>query len=405
MKKILILGGFRECHDHLLENTENEIYWLINRNYFWEGDQARKTKVTIVYSNDLADNEIAKLASSICAANNIEYIATFHDEFQLLGNKISNLANLPMFCQNDNKTISLFLNKYEMRKHLREAKFEDVIFKKIKSQNDITAVLSDHPDKKFVLKPIDGSGSRDISIIHAKKNNYSVNFDLIKIAEQYFYGEEYSVEAITFKQKHKIIAITKKYTDPETHIEIGHVVPACLPASIEEIIKNRINAFLKLMNIKNGVTHTEIKIEHNSVNVIESHTRTGGDKIPYLVKNTYGVDLWKENANFVFMHKEPELVQKNFDQIDLKIIPNLATAIFFILPKIFGEISSIAGLNDIHTMPGYVNHEFKKKIGDYISKPMHSHDRIGYVIFEGQTSDIAVLRAKNAINHITYAVG
>ena len=45
------------------------------------------------------------------------------------------------------------------------------------------------------------------------------------IVEEYIEGEEYSIEGISFKGKHKFLAITKKFTTGAPNfIETGHIV-------------------------------------------------------------------------------------------------------------------------------------------------------------------------------------
>jgi biotin carboxylase len=292
-----------------------------------------------------------------------------------------------------------------MRKHLEKIRLENVKYKLVNNLYDARSFMSGG-NEKYILKPVDGNGSRGVfSVTLDNINNYANVFKTgVYLIEQFFVGEEYSVEAVSYQGIHQIVAITKKFIDLKTHIEVGHVVPAPITKETDAQIRLYVSSFLQVMGIRNGVTHTEIKVSNQNIQIIESHTRIAGDKIPLLVKNSYGINLWEISAEFTFLHSKSNKLFKLIQCIKEKQYPLLATAIMYILPDQFGRITSISGLENVPAFPGYIYHEMKKGLGDLVHLPAHSHDRLGYVVFSGETSEIAVLRAQQALKLIKYEI-
>lgn len=49
------------------------------------------------------------------------------------------------------------------------------------------------------------------------------------VVEEFLDGDEFSVEALSTGGRHRIIAVTRKFTDPMTFVSRGHVIPAPSP--------------------------------------------------------------------------------------------------------------------------------------------------------------------------------
>lgn len=192
-------------------------------------------------------------------------------------------------------------NKYEMRKKLKEAGIKTPNFVKVNSNKDSWKI----DDFKFpvIVKPTDRSGSRGITKLYESSYlgeaiNYSIkdSFEKCAIIEEYIEGDEYSCECISFKGKHYFLAFTKKYTTGAPNfIETAHCQPSDISLDIQEKIINDVFNALDALNIKNGASHTEFKIDSNgNFGIIEIGARMGGDCIGSdLVKISTGYDFVK----------------------------------------------------------------------------------------------------------------
>lgn len=190
-------------------------------------------------------------------------------------------------------------NKYEMRKKMLENKINTPKFIKVDT-NPLTWNV-DNMTFPIIVKPTDRSGSRGITKIFSKeelKDAIAVavenSFENKAIVEEYIDGEEYSCECISYKGKHTFLAFTKKYTTGAPNfIETGHIQPSDIKEEYQEKIKNEIFKTLDALEIKNGASHSEFKIDENgNCKIIEVGARMGGDCIGSdLVRLSTGYDF------------------------------------------------------------------------------------------------------------------
>lgn len=155
----------------------------------------------------------------------------------------------------------------------------------------------------IIVKPTDRSGSRGVTKLEcsdglesAIQNAIAQSFEKMALIEEFASGDEYSVECISFKGKHSLLQITKKYTSGAPHfIETGHLEPALLREELQAKIKDIVFKALDSLEITYGASHSEIKIaEDETIAIIEIGARMGGDFIgSHLVELSTGVDFVK----------------------------------------------------------------------------------------------------------------
>ena len=136
----------------------------------------------------------------------------------------------------------------------------------------------------YVLKPLKGASKKGVNFVSGIKSCITVPDDLkdgLFMAEEYISGQEYSIESISFNDRHDIIQITEKVTTGAPHfVELEHHQPAHLSPSIEKKIRNIIPPILSSVNFSNGASHIEIKVnDQGDVYLIEVNPRGGGDYI------------------------------------------------------------------------------------------------------------------------------
>lgn len=93
-------------------------------------------------------------------------------------------------------------------------------------------------------------------------------------------GNEYSVEGLSFGGKHYIIQVTEKISSGAPHcVELGHRQPANISSEMRKRIEKVLTGVFDRLQLKNGASHTEIKIIDNRIYLIEINFRPGGDHI------------------------------------------------------------------------------------------------------------------------------
>lgn len=198
------------------------------------------------------------------------------------------------------ETTKYTTNKYEMRCQLQKHGIPVPRFKKISDISEIDPAVLKYP---LIVKPTDRSGSRGVTKVYGIEElteaiEYGVqySFEHAVIVEDFLEGNEYSCESISYKGRHKLLTVTKKYTTGAPHyIETGHIEPADLSAEIYEKIDDIIDRALDALNITTGASHAEIKIDDNGeIGIIEIGARMGGDCIGSdLVYLSTGYDFLK----------------------------------------------------------------------------------------------------------------
>lgn len=158
-------------------------------------------------------------------------------------------------------------------------------------------------DFPFIVKPTDRSGSLGVTLVYNTKDlkkavEYACNCSFEKkcVVEQYIKGREVSVESISYKGEHRILAITDKVITNESYfVEIEHHQPTSVSENLKDKIEKLVLQILDVTDLKNGDRHTELIIdEKNNVYAIEIGSRMGGDFIgSHLVKLSTGHDFVK----------------------------------------------------------------------------------------------------------------
>lgn len=160
------------------------------------------------------------------------------------------------------------------------------------------------PDAVFplIVKPTDRSGSRGVTLARderalkeAVRRCIGCSFEKKAIVEAYIEGEEFSAESISFEGRHRLLAVTQKFTTNAPHfIETGHLQPARTPCSrqrVEEAVYRALDA----LGVRCGASHAEFRITpQGEVRFIEVGARMGGDCIGSdLVPLSTGYDFLK----------------------------------------------------------------------------------------------------------------
>ena len=190
----------------------------------------------------------------------------------------------------------------------------------------------------LIVKPTDRSGSRGVQLVYNRDElrkaiacSLDAGFEKKVLLEEYVEGTEYSVECLSYKKKHELIAVTRKYTSGNNmFIERGHLEPGCKDIGMLEKIRNTVFHALDSLEIENGPSHSEIRINENGdIKFIEIGARMGGDCIgSSLVELSTGIDFVKATID-IALGNEPDIglrkdraaaIRYIFNQDDLDVL-------------------------------------------------------------------------------------
>jgi biotin carboxylase len=147
-----------------------------------------------------------------------------------------------------------------------------------------------------VVKPLSATGSVGVGVV---RDPDEVTAAYLRAAdgartvliERFLAGPQYSVEAMSEDGVHAVLAVTRKYSDPESLVELGHVLPALLDEAQHAAIAGCAGAVLDAVGLTYGPSHTEVILTSDGPMPIETHARVGGDDIWLMVHAATGVDL------------------------------------------------------------------------------------------------------------------
>ncbi len=244
----------------------------------------------------------------------------------------------------------------------------------VESIDDLKGIELEYP---LIVKPTDRSGSRGINKVNNEeelikgiedaKNNA---FEKKALVEEFATGQEYSVECVSYHGEHHMLTMTKKYTTGAPHfVETGHLEPAPEVNFTYEGIRKIVYNALDSLQIREGASHTELKVaEDGSVKIIEIGGRMGGDFIgSHLVQLSTGINFVKDVIDVAF-NKEPDYT------------PSLhcGSAVIFMVDE--KEMSRYKRVKAEH--PEYIVEE---KVDDLVKGELHdSSERKGYCILQSE---------------------
>lgn len=231
-----------------------------------------------------------------CREIGIDGICSISSDLAVIS--VNHVANNLGLTGNSPESTAKSTNKHLMRNAFEERKDPSPRSFLLDENTDLSGMDISYP---AIVKPTDRSGSRGIFKVNnaeeakiAYRESVKQSLEKRVLIEEFAEGDEYSVEYISCSGKHHFLAVTKKYTTGAPHfIETGHLEPAPVSEEETEMIKSVVEHALDTLEIKNGASHSEIKIdEEGTIKIIEIGARMGGDCIGSdLVKYSTGYDF------------------------------------------------------------------------------------------------------------------
>jgi hypothetical protein len=165
--------------------------------------------------------------------------------------------------------------------------------------------LADRVAYPAVLKPAEGSGSRNIHHVESA----DVLCTLLKehagegafLLEEYLYDEPgedgwyasyLSVESVVSNGRVGHVALTGRFPLAEPFRETGNFIPAILRPELVPVVLALVDECVRALGILDAVIHSEIKLTPDGPKVIEVNGRLGG-RPPFVLRSVSDVNLFR----------------------------------------------------------------------------------------------------------------
>lgn len=297
---VLVVGGGMEIPGLLREHLPGLRTSVMCQMYVLPRlrDVDRHARV-LAFQRDSPDTEWINSALGVHRDDPFTRVAAFSERDQ---RRAARLAEALQLSWHPVEVVEAVYDKDLTRRILAEAGVEKVLVKRCGSGDEAAAWVGENPGR-WVLKPVDGTGSAGVSVVSTAEEarrayercaaaDHSGDIERTQVlVEEYLDGPQISVESFSEEGEHCVVAATGKFSHPDSLVELGHVVPAALSEKDREEVWRYVPAVLDALGVRNGACHTELVLTGEGPRLIETHLRLGGDDIPELVKEATGVDL------------------------------------------------------------------------------------------------------------------
>lgn len=381
MRKLAIIGA-NEFQLELIIKAKEKGYET--HVFAWKAGDVGEVEADYFYPISITDKE-AILEQ--CEIIGIDGIASIASDLAII--TVDFIANELNLVGNSCECSSLTTNKYLMREALGN---ENLPIPNFQLFSSITDVEVDRFSLPCIVKPIDRSGSRGITLISSFKDlstatikSQECSFVDDVLIEEFINGREFSIESISRSGEHRILQITEKFTTGSPcFIERGHLTPARISENEVTLISKVVTKALSCLKVKNGAAHSEIKLNSNGeVKIIEIGARMGGDFIgSHLVKISTGFDFTGAVID-IAVNKEIVLPEKN----SLKQIDQFSLVIYYFSNEQYKCLLEVEDMKEVKVIKTEKNINFNGTV-------TNSAERFGYSFIQIEPSALSVVLDK-----------
>ena len=251
---------------------------------------------------DTAGRDLDSVAYELTRAG-VEGVVSFVDDHIVDAALVAERLGLPYHLP---QVARALVNKQVQRAALDAAGIPGPEFWSAPSGLDATqaAAFADQVTYPAVVKPAQGSGSRDISLVHNAEDLVTVMTAAEGpgyLVEQYlederghdsWYASYLSVESVVSHGTIGHVALTGRFPLADPFRETGNFIPAiCPPDQVPELL-TMVDDTIAALGITDSVTHTEIKLTPEGPRLIEVNGRLGG-RPPFVLSGISDTNLFQ----------------------------------------------------------------------------------------------------------------
>jgi biotin carboxylase len=274
------------------------------------------------------------------------------------------------------------VDKYTMRTTLAEHGLTSVATRKV-AVAQLSEALA-QARLPVIVKPASLTGSIGVQLIERldqvddyiarlSRNEMAKECDLV--IETYLPGDEYSVEGLLLDGEVYIYGVTEKSTTGAPYfVETGHAFHAEHP--LISPLQVQLPRIFAALGMSLCPFHVEFKMHDGEVEIIELHSRFGGDLITKLIEVSLGNEVFLEYVNYLAYGARPII-----DRTDRAI-----AAIHFVTCGP-GTIESI-DLFDTAGSDWIEDHKSAAAVGDRVTPAVGYYERLAHFIYKANTPQI-----------------
>lgn len=239
-----------------------------------------------------------------------------------------------------------------------------------------------------VVKPVDSSGSRGVSILRRNQDNENAIYEAFRnsrskriLIEDFIPGIEYTVDSIILDGQVHTLLITKKKKVSKELLTVSSELQVVKPqAKLWRDIHEKAASAIKALGKLDGATHLEVIVNQDKeIHLVEASSRGGGfglasDFIPLATGVDYtGLSLRIASGSQV---KASEVKPRMTKHGILKFITSHQ-----------GFVTNVSGFEEANMMTDVMCESFVE-VGDEVNATHSDGDRLGSIMVVGQTPPI-----------------
>ncbi|MFD1546313.1 ATP-grasp domain-containing protein [Nonomuraea guangzhouensis] len=358
-------------------------------------------EVVLCDTNDTAALRaaVARWADRLCG------VTTTSDFYVAAAAELAAALGLP---GNPPEVVRLCRDKGRMRRALAGAGVRQPRFEVITEPGQVPSALA-RVGLPCVAKPVDGSGSEHVRLCESEEEALDHVGQVLAVRtnvrgqasagavllEEYLRGPEFSVETFHVRGEPTCVGVVAKtVTGHPYFVESGHVYPAPLAPLEGEAIVATTQAALAAVGVRDGPTHTEVKLLPDGVAIVEINPRLAGGMIPELVRLVDGLDLL-----------EQQLRGAAGMPVTLATRRRGYAGVRFLTAERAGVLRTAAGWREAELLPGVESVVVTAEPGTRVSPPRSAYDRLGHVIARGRTVRELSARLEAAVPSLLMEAG
>ena len=382
-------------------------------------DEPEKLARIVVLPPGAPVDEWVAFARLVHQIQPVTRIGSFSDQGQVAAAAAGQALGLPA---HSTETVRLVHDKYAMRQRLAEAGVESTASTTVADEAELRDFAAEH-GYPCVVKPVSGMASAGVSVVTEPGEaaaalarargvtrdqatttpvlmttpTQAIDGPVRVVVEKFMPGDQYSVECFSEQGEHQVVTITRKYSDPVSLVELGHVMPAPLSPEDWDAVGAHVCRALDALGVEFGPTHTEVVLTESGPRLIETHLRFGGDSIWDLVADATGVDLVKSQWRQMVGEKVLPGIRSTLQER-----PTRCEAIWFAATSASGVLVEIAGVDGPH--PEGVTVKWPLPAGTELHGLQNSHSRLAQARAHADTAAEALALARQAIERLEVTV-
>ncbi len=403
-KTLLILGAGPDQLAGILKAKEMGIYTIVldgNKNAYSKKYADEFHQVSIKHLEQIYDfikNTLDK---------KIDGVIAFGVDIAYIISKVAEKLNVNFTVSS--KAAKLSEHKFYAKEFMQENNINIPQYSMVNSIEDIKKFVG-YYGFPFVLKPVDNSAARGISLLYDLKDidkfyDFALSQSTCKqvMVEKYLEGPQVSTESFIIDGKvYNIGFADRNYQDMNKFlpniIENGGDLPSVF---MKEKHKKQLTQYLEIiankLNIKNGLIKGDIVIYNDELYIIEFALRlSGGNFSTIEIPESTGVDFLKIaiklHLNLNVEKEELEIKKNDFISLRYKFLENIKK----------GKVKTI----NLPKSEDYISKTLFVNIEDEITsnKTRNHADRIACVITKGTTREDAINKANNYLDNLEISI-